>query len=345
MPKRITIKEIAKLANVSIGTVDRALHDRSRVAPATKEKILEIAKKGNYSSNIYARSLKLNRTYAIAVVLPDNNPYWEKHCAGISRGMEEFGDMGFVQKKYRISTVDEMGRIAAIEQALAGEPDGMILTPNMLKAGGKAVELLGQSDVPIVFVDADMAGMDKLSFVGQDTFQSGRMAGSILCNPYTQDYCVWVVTLTEPDAQNKAIKTRIAGLESFYEGLPTVKIIHINLENDGLSIADLKQQMLESKQAVHLFIPHSKSHLLMNELHNIRQQAKMRVIGYDLVDENVACLKKGWVDVIIDQQPIMQGYLAVQALYKHLVLKSEVIKNQYLPLDIITKENIKYSDY
>ncbi|UXX79060.1 LacI family DNA-binding transcriptional regulator [Reichenbachiella carrageenanivorans] len=345
MPKRITIKEIAKLANVSIGTVDRALHDRSRVAQATKDKILEIAKKGNYSSNIYARSLKLNRTYQIAVVLPDNNPYWDKHRAGISRGMSEFGDMGFAQQEYRISTTREADRIAAIEQALADEPDGLILTPNMLKIGGRAMELLSQTEVPFVFVDADMEGVDNLSFVGQDTFQSGRMAGSILQNPYTHDYSVWVVTLSESDAQNKAIKTRIAGLESFYKNDPTVKIIHINLEKDGLSIDELKRQMREAKLAVHLFIPNSKSHLLMNELHDIREQAKMRVIGYDLVDENVDCLQKGWVDVVIDQQPIMQGYLAVQSLYKYLILKSEVTKNQYLPLDIITKENLKYCDY
>jgi LacI family transcriptional regulator len=71
----------------------------------------------------------------------------------------------------------------------------------------------------------------------------------------------------------------------------------------------------------------------------------MRVIGYDLVDENVACLKNGGLDFVIDQQPITQGYLAVQSLYKHLILKAQVPINQYLPLDLLTKENLMYCDY
>lgn len=341
----ITIKEIAKKAEVSIGTVDRVLHNRGRVAQVTKEKILAIAKKGNYSSNIYARNLKLNRTYQIAVILPDDNPYWDKHREGIDRGIGEYGAMGFAQKEFVVSTVSEESRASAIKKALESSPDGLVLSPNMLTKGSKAVEMLNETNVPYVFVDATMEEMKNLSFVGQDAYQSGVMAGSLLSNSYDANYNVWVITLSKSDVQNKAINFRVSGLESYFERQKEVKITQVNMEAEGLLIADLKKKLLAEQKAVHLFLPHSKSHMLLHELYPLRKQLNMRIVGYDLVEKNVNFLKNGWIDYLIDQQPIKQGYLAVQMLYKHLILKSGIPKNQYLPLDIITKENLMYCDY
>lgn len=65
------IKEIAAALNVSIGTVDRALHARPGVSPKTQAKVLKMAEKLNYRPNIAARSLKLNRRLRFAVHLPE----------------------------------------------------------------------------------------------------------------------------------------------------------------------------------------------------------------------------------------------------------------------------------
>ena len=81
--KRITIKEIANKAGVSIGTVDRVLHDRPGVAPKTKNRILEIALEAKYKTNVFARTLKLNKTLVIAILLPNDNEYWETVNKGI----------------------------------------------------------------------------------------------------------------------------------------------------------------------------------------------------------------------------------------------------------------------
>src|SRR5579875_1839861 len=64
------IKEIADALGVSIGTVDRALHDRKGVSPKTRAKVLKMAEKLNYSPNVAARNLKLQRQLSIGVYLP-----------------------------------------------------------------------------------------------------------------------------------------------------------------------------------------------------------------------------------------------------------------------------------
>lgn len=68
--KSVGIKEIAAALNISIGTVDRALHARPGVNPKTRAQVLKMAEKLNYRPNIAARNLKLNHRLRIAVYVP-----------------------------------------------------------------------------------------------------------------------------------------------------------------------------------------------------------------------------------------------------------------------------------
>ena len=53
-------------------------------------------------------------------------------------------------------------------------------------------------------------------------------------------------------------------------------------------------------------------------------------------------LQEDKIDFLINQNPNDQGYLGVMSIFKHLILKEKVEQIQYLPLDIVVKENVKY---
>ena len=77
----MTVTDIAKLANVSIATVDRVLHNRGRVAETTKKRIEQIIKDSGYQPDPLARHLKKRGKYKIGVVLPKLSTaygYWEQ---------------------------------------------------------------------------------------------------------------------------------------------------------------------------------------------------------------------------------------------------------------------------
>ena len=59
----MTISEIAKKANVSIGTVDRVIHNRGRVSKETEQLVKKIIAESNFEPNQYAKSLKLNKRF------------------------------------------------------------------------------------------------------------------------------------------------------------------------------------------------------------------------------------------------------------------------------------------
>ena len=61
-----------------------------------------------------------------------------------------------------------------------------------------------------------------------------------------------------------------------------------------------------------------------------------------MVEPNIKLLKEDKIDFIINQNPILQGYNGIMNFVNHYILKKEVRKTQYLPLDIVLKENVDF---
>ena len=85
LPERIRIKDIARLAEVSVGTVDRVLHGRPGVSENSKKRVEKILNELNYQPNMYASALASNKKYNFACMLPihGEGSYW---CA-IEKGL------------------------------------------------------------------------------------------------------------------------------------------------------------------------------------------------------------------------------------------------------------------
>ena len=88
-PKKARIKDIAKLAGVSIGTVDRVIHNRGEVAEKTRLKVQRILKETNYSPNVMAQVLKSKKRFHLVSLLPEpteNKFILEKTSCGYEKG-------------------------------------------------------------------------------------------------------------------------------------------------------------------------------------------------------------------------------------------------------------------
>ena len=68
----------------------------------------------------------------------------------------------------------------------------------------------------------------------------------------------------------------------------------------------------------------------------------LKVIGHDLLKENVGYLKKDIVQFLICQRPEEQGYNAINKLFRHVVQKRITSDKNYTSIDIVTKENVDY---
>src|SRR5687767_6241103 len=90
--KVVRLKDIAKLAKVSVGTVDRVIHKRGEVSEDSYKKIMSIVEKTGYTPNLLARTLGSNKVFRIAAVIPnpEQDEYWKFSSDGISAAEKDW---------------------------------------------------------------------------------------------------------------------------------------------------------------------------------------------------------------------------------------------------------------
>ena len=100
MAEKIRIKDIAERAGVSVGTVDRVLHERPNVSKTAREKVEKALKEMNYQPNMYASALAYNKSYTFYLLIPkhESEAYWAeieegaKKCEEVRREYHKDGE-------------------------------------------------------------------------------------------------------------------------------------------------------------------------------------------------------------------------------------------------------------
>ena len=125
-----TIKEIAALAGVSRGTVDRVLNDRGAVNPETAEKIRKIAKELDYKPNRAGLVLaaQKKRLKLGVILFSTGNPFFQDVLAGINEKAEELAGYNCTVITKQISFGVE-AQLQAVKELLAEEVNGIAMTP------------------------------------------------------------------------------------------------------------------------------------------------------------------------------------------------------------------------
>jgi LacI family transcriptional regulator len=342
------IKDIAKLANVSIGTIDRVLHNRGEVSKTTSEKILKIIDELGYTPNLLAKSLSSKITYTISVLIPDpeSNAYWEKPLDGIKAAAREIKKFNF---ELQISTFEYSNENSFIEKSneiLESDPSGFIFAPVFFNSSLKVIEKCDQLELPYVFVDVFIQNCKNLAYFGQDSVQSGYLAARLM--NFSMDKGskhIYIVKPLNPSAPVYHLSLREKGFISYFsEGNANQSIIHsidVDISSPSILIKSLDTIFESDQRPGGLFVANSRVHQVARyfEENNIENVV---LIGYDLLKENIEFLEKGIIQFLICQKPEEQGYKSVFSLYDHLFLKKPVDKLNFSPIDIIMKENIEY---
>jgi LacI family transcriptional regulator len=182
MDKKYTIKDIAKMAGVSKGTVDRVLHNRGKVSPTALEKINEVLNVINYEPNLIARNLKNTKVYRICVLLPDPeiDSYWLPCVNGIQDAITEFKAYSVIIETYYFNPESTKSFLTTNEKIIKQSPDAVLIAPLFHK---ETIEIIKQYDELEIMVNTfnnQVESSSIKSFVGQDLYKSGRVAASLM---------------------------------------------------------------------------------------------------------------------------------------------------------------------
>lgn len=341
----IGVKEIARRANVSIATVDRVLHKRGGVALKTKQKIEEIIKEMDYKPNMLAKRLASKRVYRFAVLIPEESQeteYWKLPLDGIRSALEEVGMFG-VEVLYYLFDLDD--RKSFTEQAnriLSEHVDGVIIAPTFITEAMEFTKSCNERKIKFVFINSDIPLVSPLSYIGPDLYQSGRMAGNIAYYLMKDRGDVLVLSISkELDATYHLMK-KTEGFESYLVERGISQEIHkLTLSQTDYESVSLELERFLASNSINLiFVTNSRLFVVAQYLKE--RQLDIRLIGYDYLHSNLQYLEEGYIDFVISQQPVKQGFIALQSLYNYFISAEEVIKTQHMPIDVLTKENYKY---
>ncbi len=143
-----TIKDVAKLAGVSISTVSRVMNDSKPVSPESRRKVLDAIRKLDFKPNELARSLVMKRSNLIGVVVKDIGiPY----MAGIIRGIEEIGKMYKFDILLSSSYGDEESELDTVQFMFTKQVDGVILISE--KTTERVVDSIKEHKLPFIILD------------------------------------------------------------------------------------------------------------------------------------------------------------------------------------------------
>jgi len=345
--KEIRIKDIAEKAKVSIGTVDRVLHDRGEVAEATRKKILEIVKEYDYQPNILARTLASKKAARFATLLPQppsDEGYWNKPVLGIQKRITELKQYGIEVQPFTFSQTDPSSFMANAEKMLEFCPDGVVMAPFFLKESNLLIQQLKEKRIPFVFIDSDIKEAGQVGYIGQDSYQCGMVAGKLLNYIIPADGNILVLHFAkEMDNQNH-LGLRERGFYQWFasqkEHTHQVSTIEIP-DAESESWMPLMYKKIRDENISGIFVTNSKV-FYVGRLVKKFGLKNLGIIGHDLLKENIVYLKDEIVQFLICQRPEEQGYNAINKLFRHVVQKRQVEEKNFTSIDIVTKENVDY---
>ncbi|MDU1889911.1 MAG: LacI family DNA-binding transcriptional regulator [Dysgonomonas sp.] len=346
----IRIVDIAKMAGVSTGTVDRVLHNRGRVSAEKRTKVEQILKEINYEPNMVARFLASKRNYEFAVIAPtySEGDYWELVCNGINRAEAEMKKFNIGIEYFQFNQYDRNSFFKAVARFKEKEYDGVLIATLFGEYVINLSKELDEKEVPYIYIDSDISNQHDLAYFGGDSLASGNIAANLLLKEIDIDSDIIIVHIKFKYKEiSVQMKTREQGfLNCLANKNFRGNIHHIEVDPDNFdrSAKDIEQFINNGSKRVGGIVLNSRIYELIDLLDkmNIPYAEKLKLIGHDAIERNVEALKQGKISFILSQRPEFQGYDAVKALGNYFLFKQVPQKANYMPIDILIKENVDY---
>ena len=339
----VTIKQIAELANVSRGTVDKVLNNRPGVKAETKEKILQIAKELNYQPNFLGKALVQSKdpTKLGIILIPDYNPFIQATLKGIHQATEEFAPFGLNISIKMLTTLEPAELVNLLTDMSMDGYDGIAVFPiDDVQVKNKINQLVEQGIVIVTF-NSKIEGINDLCFLGQDHIKGGAAAaglmGRLLPGGGELGIIISFHNLSCHQCRLNGFREKIA---SSYPGL---KIVEIR-ENQ-----DRKEEAFKTTLEYCNRYPNLKGIYITgggiggvgSALEIAGRAREMKVVCHDLVPDTVTLLQNGTVDFAIGQSATHQGYQLVKILFDYII-KRQKPETYYMkiPITIATEDTI-----
>jgi LacI family transcriptional regulator len=318
--ERRGIHLIAEMANVSIGTVDRALHGRGGIKEATRLRILQIARQIGYTPNLAARALSVAKASArIGVCMPrEIHFFYDQLWSGVLDEGRRVAQLGIHLVNRPVQVLGE-GDTEAFRDLVQRGVDGIILTAGNPRDLKPLIDDAEQKGIHVVCVSTDAPESRRSCIVCVEPRLNGSIAGELMGKFVAPGSKVAVVAgmLTAEDHRKKTE----GFTEAFPKHCPGGKIVSVieGHEDEDESFQKTFELLRRVPTLSGLYVNTVNCLPVCHALGARGQAGKIRLIATDLFAEMAPYFQKGTIAASIYQQPHRQGQIAVRLMADKLL--------------------------
>ncbi|UCZ52850.1 LacI family transcriptional regulator [Bacillus shivajii] len=331
----ITIKDIAKRANVSITTVSRVINNQDGIGSDTRRKILEIIEEVGYRPNSIARSMVTKQTKTIGLIIPDvRNPFFPE----LVRGVEDIVNQSNYSVFLYNTDGNESKELESLRLIKEKKVDGIVYMCTYGKANRKFQDVVSQSDIPVVLLDR---GLDNKMFHG--VYVNNEKAGYIATKHLIDLHHNKIGCITGPDHIMNS-KERLNGyLKALTESEIKVDknlIVPGDYQMEGGYIA--AKELLVQEKVTAIFALNDLMafgvYQAATEL-GVRIPDDLSVVGFDNLKYNKLLNPKL---TTIDQLAYQMGEVAAKMLLRQINKGRDIVQHSiYLEPELIVRNSTK----
>ena len=329
----LSIKDIAKLAGVSRGTVDRVLNGRGEVNCETRQRILDIMDEVQFTPNRLGKRLAIKKKeLKFGCVLyghTDENPYFADVVKAMrikELELEEYG----IHLEIRHTSIDEPQEIVRHMDELREKGiNGLVLSPIQDPIIEEKIEQFSQENIPIVTIGTDLPNSKRLAYVGSNSYLFGQIAANLLALFTNGTAQIGIITGSEYSYNHLQ---KVAGFEDYLaNNYPDMQIVGkvINHDRDDESY----------EKVSHMLECHSKIDSLYFAAGGLRGgckavkdkglNGKLKIVSFDLMPFNRQMVEDGTILATIGQQPEYHAEKALDILVDYLGMNIKPTRECY----------------
>lgn len=339
----VTIKQIAELANVSRGTVDKVLNNRPGIKDETKQKILQIAEELHYQPNFLGKALVQSKepTKLGIILTPDYNPYIQAMLSGIRQAKEEFAPFNLNISVKMLTTLEPAELVNLLNDMSKDGYDGIAVFPIDDTQVKSKINQLGEQGVIIVTFNSRIDGIRQLCFLGQDHTKGGAAAAGLMGRILPDGGDIGVIISSYHLSCHQC---RLDGFRAKLAG-----------RFPGLHIAEVRENQDHKEDAFKITLEYCNKYPNLkgiyitgggisgvgHALEIAGMAGKLRVVCHDLLPDTITLLQNGVVDFALDQNARQQGHELVKILFDYIIKRQKPASDYIrIPITIVTEDTI-----
>lgn len=315
-----TIQEIAELAGVSRGTVDRVIHGRGQVDKAVEKRILALMEQTGYRSNALSRNLAIRKqNLKLGMICrTDVKGFWEDLLSGTDAITAELADYNVTVLRRYFNLFMPEEQIALIDELESAGISGLVIVPlNDDRVRDKLCKLQ-QKGIAVLTITSELEDFEPFCYIGSDYDKAGRTAAGLL-NLFAAGQHISLIILTG----RQYMMSHMQRIDGFTDELirletPHTLIGRFDITSDPDFAYERTVELLNHYPETKAVYTVAGNVSVCKAIQDMGLAEKIIHISFDLTPWTRQKLIDGTLTACIGQEAYRQGYQPLKILFNYL---------------------------